>query len=265
MISDSILLETTYMTVVSNKTKKKKPTFWEKWQGLIKMGIFLFTIPLVLVLSLKHPKIKQYIKTFVIYLRKNKSYKTYSIFIVFSIITSILISNASIPNLIAGMIFGMFHGSIVTIISVLISGFVSFCIARYFMKGRINYMLRNNIFMDKYYKILIESESKFTNKEYVELIFLSRLAPIAPYHLFSYFWGISDSKTWTFLIGSLGVIPSVIFETYIGSQIKDIDKIFTNKTKYIHLLIMIIISIGIGWFIKKKIDNIINDRYIKLS
>lgn len=248
------------MMVVYNKTKKKKPTFWEKWQGLIKMGIFLFAIPSLLALSLKHPQIKQYIKTFIIYLRKHKSYKTYSIFIIFSILTSMLISNATIPNLIAGMVFGTFHGSIITIISVLISGFMSFCMARYFMKDKISEMLRNNPLMDKYYNILIYSESNLSNKEYIELIFLSRLAPIAPYHLFSYFWGVSDSKIWTYLIGSLGVIPCAIFDTYIGSQIKDIDKIFTNKTKYIHLIVMIIISIGIGWFIKQKINNIIKKK-----
>ena len=242
----------------NKNTKDKKKSFWEKWGNIVLLGFFVIILPAILVLSLKHPKIRMYIKNFIAYLRNNNSFGTYFLFIIFLVFMSLVLSNTTIPNLMAGMVYGTTKGSILTTIGILISGSISFLISRFAIKDRITKMIKDNDFLKKYYNIIINSEKKLSSKNMLEFVFLSRLAPISPYHTFSYFWGITNVKYWIYLIGTLGVVPCLVFETFIGSQIGDIDEIFENKTKILHIVIIIILSVIIGWVIEKLINKLLN-------
>jgi uncharacterized membrane protein YdjX (TVP38/TMEM64 family) len=217
-------------------------------------------IPSVLLLSLKHPVIKKYIKKFILYLRNNHSISNYALFILFLVFMSFVISNTTIPNLMSGMVYGTVKGSILTTIGVLISGSISFIISRFMIKDKIENMIEDNTFLKKYNNIIINSEDKLNNKNMLEFVFLSRLAPISPFQTFSYFWGITNIKYWVYLLGTLGVIPSLVFETFIGSQISDIDEIFENKTKLFHIVVIIILSIIVGWVIEKLINKLLDKK-----
>lgn len=245
---------------IQNKNQKNKKSFWKKWGQVIILGVIVFVLPLVFFLLLKNPKIRNVIKYFVTYLRKNQSPKTYILFLGFIIFMSVIISNSAIPNLISGMIFGTKIGSILTSIGILISGSISFFISRYLFKEDLTKNIKDNKLLKKYYDKIIDSEKSLGTDKMLELVFLSRLAPVAPFHPFSYFWGVSNVDYWVFLLGTLGVIPTVIFETYIGSQFSDIDQIFENKTKFLHVGIMIAISVVIGWLINKLIDDSIKKK-----
>ena len=244
-----------------NEKKTSTPKFnWKTLKDFTTMIIFIIIIPILFIVIMKHPKLKQYFIKFIKYLRNNHSIKGYISYIIFIILMSSLISNSTIPNLLSGMIYGTFKGSIISSIGIIISGCISFLLSKFFFKKRIENTLKNNIIFKKYYNIIENSEKNLDNIDYLQLIFLSRLAPISPYHTFSYFWGITDVKFFIFLVGTLGVIPSTIFETYIGSQFSNIDEIFEKKSKLKHIIIIIIISIIIGIIIVLIINNILKKK-----
>ena len=240
-----------------NDKEKDVVGFWSKWGNIILIVGSLIVIPALLFLSIKHPYIKSKLLEFITYLRSNDTISSYSIFIMFIVFMSLVTSNTTIPNLISGMVYGTFKGSIITSIGILISGSISFFISRYLLRDKLTKIIKNNPLLKKYYNLIIKSEDKLTDENLLEIVFLSRLAPISPFHTFSYFWGISDVKFWGFLVGTLGIIPSLVFETYLGSQLDNVNEIFHNKTKIFHLVIIIIISISIGWITEKLINKML--------
>lgn len=239
-----------------DKDKNTKPeTFWNKWGNIIMIGIFVIVIPVVFIYLLKHPNIRTYIKNYILYIRNNNSISNYSLFIICFILFGLLFSNLTIPNLISGLVFGIYKGSLIASVSVLLTASISFFISKKLIKNKIEKTIKNNNFLRKYYNNIVKSEHTFSNLDFIKFVFLTRLTPIAPFQLFSYFWGISKIKYWVYIIGTLGVLPSVIFEIYIGSQFKNIDEIFENKSKLLHIVIIIAISIFIGWITEKLINR----------
>ena len=96
-------------------------------------------------------------------------------------------------------------------------------------------------------------------KEWLELTTLSRLPPNYPYHLVSYFWGITDVNILIFIIGSIiGILPGLSLETYIGYKFSDIKNIFKSNHSIIISTICIIVTIIITLWIGYKAEKILN-------
>jgi len=203
----------------------------------------------------------KFIKYIKIYSDKNPS--SLIVYVLFVIFMNLIIQQSTIPNIISGYIFGLFKGSILTLIGCIISGIISFYISRKFFRKPLLNEIKNNDEVGDDFKEILEIQNKLSTMEWSELIFLSRLGPIFPFHLISYFWGLTDVKNYLFIIfTTLGVLPILIFETYIGTQIINIKNIFKSGNMYIFGLFAII-SFVIVFIIKYVFDNIYNKHKIK--
>ena len=168
---------------------------------------------------------------------------------------NLIFMSSTIPNLVSGYIFGLRNGILLTLIGCIISGVISFYISRYVLKDEI----MDKVSKLKMLKKIKKEEKKFTIKEWFELTVLSRLPPTYPYHLISYFWGITDIKVYIFILGTIvGQLPSLAFETYIGYKFSDIKNIFKNNHNRNTTLLFIIISIFISGLIGYKGEEILN-------
>ena len=232
---------------------KDKKTFFARHRGIIYTMIPLVLLPSIAIFLFKHDNIKQYIISAINYIKNETSYASYLVFI---IAIQSLFFNATIPNLLSGYIFGLYKGTILTTFGCLLSAVISFISSRYYFKKEVNHFIKDNEIIGKYYKVIKKTEDIMKNEDWFEIIGLSRLAPISPYQLFSLFWGITEVPLWIYILGTLWVIPSVIFETYMGTQIKDLDNILNNNTKLTHLIAVVVISVIIGFVA----DHIINSR-----
>ena len=84
-------------------------------------------------------------------------------------------------------------------------------------------LFKKGIFKNFYKKI---TDEKVSTMKKLELVILSRLSPLAPYHLFTFFWSFVDIEFLIFIIGSIiGVIPSLVLDTYIGTQLTSLDNL----------------------------------------
>ena len=220
----------------------------------------LIILPIISYFLFKHPHIQTYIFGIIAYLKLtgNKSIKTKIYYIGIVVLMNIVFMNSTIPNLISGYIFGLRNGILLTLIGCIISGVISFYISRYILKDRIE---------DEVYKIkalsqIKKEEKNFNYKEWLELTTLSRLPPSYPYHLVSYFWGITDVNILIFILGSIiGILPGLSLETYIGYKFSDIKSIFKSKHNIIVTILSIAATIFISGLIGYKGEEILN-KYI---
>lgn len=222
----------------------------------IVLGTLIIT-PIISYFLFKHPHIQKYIFGIIAYLKLtgNKSLTTKLYYVGIVVMMNLIIMNSTIPNLVSGYIFGLRNGIILTLIGCIISGVISFYISRYILKDNI---------LDKVDKInalkqIKMEEKKFTMKEWFELTILSRLPPTYPYHLISYFWGITDIKIYIFILGTIiGQLPSLSLETYIGYKFTNIKNIFKNKHNMFMTLLFIIVTITISVLIGYKSEELLN-------
>ena len=152
-------------------------------------------------------------------------------------------------------------------IIVYVIAIVAYYIGRKFMRNKILKELDENDNL-KVFKIIKDNEKSLTPLEKTEFVLLSRLPPIFPFQYVSYFWGIINTDMKYFLIGTLGVIPSVLLESYLGSIIENVEELFTsNSSRSSHKIkIMIgglifsgIISLIIGYMANERIKNKTDD------
>ena len=73
-------------------------------------------------------------------------------------------------------------------------------------------MFKKNSIFGNYYKKI--DHTKLSDKDSIELVALSRLSPQAPFQLFNLFWGTININWYSYLIGTLVILPVVVFETF---------------------------------------------------
>lgn len=195
-------------------------------------------------------KIEKLFKENVKKIKKEQTMETYLIFIVIVIFANLVLYSSTIPNLLAGYLFGLTKGSILTLIGCAISSIVSFSIG-----GSMNMeMFKSGVFKNFYKNISNKSLSQYKK---TELVFLSRLAPLFPYHIFTYFWSFVKVDFVSFLVGSLiGILPAIIFETYLGTKLNNIDEIIEDTSSKKYLVEFLIITVVTCYLIQRKVSSI---------
>jgi len=226
--------------------------------------IYLFMIsmvifPIISYFFFKHKNIQKYLFSLITYLKYmgNKSVKGQMYYILIVVIMNIVFMNSTIPNLMSGYIFGFKKGTLLTLIGCIISGIISFYTSRYILKDKILEEVEQQPVLSK----IKEDEKLLTTYDWFELTILSRLPPTYPYHLTSYFWGITDIHVLIFTIGSLiGILPGLSLETYIGYKLTNIKDIFKSKHNIFITVGGIITTIIISILIGLKAEEILKNK-----
>ena len=116
---------------------------------------------------------------------------------------------AFILTLGAGVLFGVWLGSIYVFIGATLGSIAAFLIGRYLARDWVAKKIVDN---DKFTAI-----DRAVGKEGLKIVLLTRLSPAFPFNLLNYAFGVTGVSIKDYVIGSIGMIPGTIMFVYIGS------------------------------------------------
>jgi uncharacterized membrane protein YdjX (TVP38/TMEM64 family) len=130
-------------------------------------------------------------------------------FIGIYIMATVAFLPAFILTLGAGVLFGLWLGSIYVFIGATLGSIAAFLIGRYLARDWVAKKIAGN---DKFKAI-----DRAVGKEGLKIVLLTRLSPAFPFNLLNYAFGVTGVSARDYIIGSIGMIPGTIMFVYIGS------------------------------------------------
>jgi uncharacterized membrane protein YdjX (TVP38/TMEM64 family) len=130
-------------------------------------------------------------------------------FILLYIIASVAFLPGSILTLGAGVVFGLFFGSLYVFVGATLGATAAFLVGRYLARGWVVQKIAGN----KQFRAIDQA----VGKEGLKIVLLTRLSPIFPFNLLNYAYGVTGVSLKDYIIGSVGMIPGTIMYVYIGS------------------------------------------------
>ncbi|MBH8576605.1 TVP38/TMEM64 family protein [Nostocaceae cyanobacterium CENA369] len=182
-------------------------------------------------------------------------------FIALYIIATIAFLPGSILTLGAGVIFGIFWGSVYVLIGATLGATGAFFVGRYLARGWIAKKIADN---QKFAVI-----DRAVGREGLKIVLLTRLSPIFPFNLLNYAFGITGVSFKDYFIGSIGMIPGTIMYVYIGSLASDIAAIGTeaqptNSTmQWTIRIVGLIATIAVTVYVTRIARKALEDETIK--
>lgn len=153
---------------------------------------------------------------------KNEGYTGAIIFIIIGVILNQGIIFYILVNTSSGFIFGFKKGFIIAYIIVLISSIVGFYLSRYIFKNKITNTMKDNDKLNKIYDI----QENFTFYDWVKYVVLLRISPMS-FNINNYLLGTTNVDIISYMVGtSIGVIPWLMIEIFIGSKISNVNKLY---------------------------------------
>lgn len=130
-------------------------------------------------------------------------------FIGLYIVATVAFLPGSIVTLGAGVVFGLFFGTILVFIGSTLGATAAFLIGRYLARGWV-------------YKIIASNENfqaidTAVGKEGLKIVILTRLSPIFPFNVLNYAFGVTSVSLKDYFIGSVGMLPGTMMYVYLGS------------------------------------------------
>ena len=130
-------------------------------------------------------------------------------FISIYIVSTVAFLPAFILTLGAGVLFGVWLGSIYVFIGATLGSITAFLVGRYLARDWVAKKIAGN---DKFAAI-----DRAVSKEGLKIVLLTRLSPAFPFNLLNYAFGVTGVSVRDYVIGSIGMIPGTIMFVYIGS------------------------------------------------
>ena len=112
----------------------------------------------------------------------------------------------TLPNLAAGIIYGVVKGSLLVTLGASLGSGIAFLIARFAMR---DFVKRRFLSSERF-----RSLDRAAGDRGFRLVALLRLSPLMPYNILNYALGVTRISLQDFLAGGLSIIPSVIL--YVG-------------------------------------------------
>ncbi|KGF08130.1 membrane protein [Tissierellia bacterium S7-1-4] len=135
-----------------------------------------------------------------------------------------------------GTIFGLFKGSLYTMIGVLINTPIMYFIGRFLLKDFVHKFVNNHM------SAKLRSALESTNQKVLSLVlFIIRLSPIFSYNLVNYISGVTEINFLPYILTTIaGVLPGVIVFINIGENVLNVgSKEFFISLSFLLLLVVI--------------------------
>lgn len=142
-----------------------------------------------------------------------------SAFIAIYIIATVALIPGSLLTLGAGLIFGVVWGSIYVLAGAIVGETCAFLLGRYLLRD----WVEKKISDDRTFLAL----DRALKRSGLKIILLTRLAPIFPFSLLNYAFGVTGISLKDYFLGSIGMIPMTIVYVYFGSLAGDLTAIDT--------------------------------------
>lgn len=173
----------------------------------------------------------------------NESYYFYYavFFIIYIIVTTFALPFAAIKTILAGALFGLIPGVLLTSFASSIGSTFCFLMSRF--------VLRN--YVENKYRKYVEKVNSGISKDGVFYLFFLRLSPIFPFFIINLIFGLTKMKAITFyIISQIGMLIGTVVFVNAGVQLAKINSIDDILSFEIIISFMLI---GLVPFIIKKI------------
>ncbi len=173
----------------------------------------------------------------------NKNYFFYYVifFIVYIFITTFALPFAAIKTIIAGALFGLIPGVLLTSFASSVGSTLCFLMSRF--------VLRN--YVENKYRKYLEKVNSGIIKDGIFYLFFLRLSPIFPFFIINLIFGLTKMKATTFyIVSQIGMLIGTVVFVNAGVQLAKINSI--NDILSFEIIISFML-IGLVPFIIKKI------------
>ncbi len=134
------------------------------------------------------------------------------------VISCVFLIPASIPTFAAGILFGVFKGSLVA----MAGGTVGACAAYWIGRLLARDWMARRIARSRQFTALDNA----VDEHGLTVVILSRLSPIAPYVLLNYAFGLTKVSFWKYVLGTiLGVMPAMVMYVYVGAGLRSLAEV----------------------------------------
>lgn len=189
--------------------KLRKIDFNERTINLIKITIILIIglISIFLVRKFSFEEIK-------VFVNFNDKFAVFIYLILFTILP-IFFFPVAIIVLVGGAVFGIWKGSILTMIGVVLNTPIMYFMGRFLLK---DFVYK---FVDKHMSDKLSGAIYSDNQRVLSLVlFIIRLSPIFSYNLVNYISGITKINFFYYLLTTFaGVLPGVLVFNYFGETV----------------------------------------------
>ena len=173
----------------------------------------------------------------------NENYLFYYVifFIVYILITTFALPFAAIKTIIAGALFGLIPGVLLTSFASSVGSTLCFLMSRF--------VLRN--YVENKYRKYLEKVNSGIIKDGIFYLFFLRLSPIFPFFIINLIFGLTKMKATTFyIVSQIGMLIGTVVFVNAGVQLAKINSI--NDILSFEIIISFML-IGLVPFIIKKI------------
>ena len=136
------------------------------------------------------------------------------VFIIIFIVAVVFFVPASVFTLGAGFVFGMAWGSVYVVVAAVLASNITFLIARHWAR---DWMTRRFGAQPKF-----KSLDEAVAREGWKIVALVRLAPVFPFSVSCYAFGLTRIPLWEYFLASFAMIPSILMYVYFGSVARDL-------------------------------------------
>ncbi|WP_235596003.1 TVP38/TMEM64 family protein [Mastigocoleus testarum] len=131
------------------------------------------------------------------------------VFMLLYIVATVAFLPGSILTLGAGVVFGVFLGSLYVFIGATLGATAAFLVGRYLARGWVANKIAGN---QKFAAI-----DRAVGREGLKIVLLTRLSPVFPFNLLNYAYGLTGVSLKDYFFGSVGMLPGTIMYVYLGS------------------------------------------------
>jgi uncharacterized membrane protein YdjX (TVP38/TMEM64 family) len=130
-------------------------------------------------------------------------------FILLYILAAVAFFPGSLLTLGAGVLFGLFLGTVYVFIGATLGAVAAFLVGRYLARGWVSRKIARNA--------KFQAIDAAVSQEGFKIVLLTRLSPIFPFNLLNYVYGVTGVSLKDYTLGSVGMLPGTLTYVYIGS------------------------------------------------
>lgn len=131
------------------------------------------------------------------------------LFVLAYVAASLFMLPAFLLIIVGGAVFGLLHGTLLSLLGAMLGGTSAFLIARYFARDLVARRVAAHP--------ALASIDRTIERDGVRLVFLVRLASVVPFVLTNYALGVTRVRLRDFVIGTVGLLPTILTYAAYGS------------------------------------------------
>src|SRR5437868_12952800 len=216
---------------------------YAKWIVVILVVIALSVLSAIL-------PVKEWIREFISWVQQLGGVGVV-VFIIAYAIATVLFLPGWIFTVSAGLIYGVFGGTLIALTGAVIGASLAFLVARYLLRRSIEELTAKNP--------RFRAVDQAIGKNGWKIVGLLRLSPLIPFNLSNYFYGITAIPFWQYvLVSAVGMLPGTLLYAYLGAIGRagvSGSAASHNKWQYVLLAIGLIATVAVTILVSRIAKN----------